>query len=88
MSIDANNAPEVIPQLDLERRQDDVLAQLDDLNERIENLIELYTRLRAADQDSQAAPHRDADSPHTKSFEEDGTQDATTESESDSQQAA
>lgn len=32
----------------LERRQDDAICQLDELNARIENLIELYTRLRKA----------------------------------------
>jgi len=50
MSIESHEDRETLPQLDLERRQDDVLVQLDELNERIENLIELYTRLRAADQ--------------------------------------
>lgn len=38
---------------ELERRQDEAICQLDELNGRIENLIELYTRLRKSD-DSEA----------------------------------
>lgn len=53
MSIDSKE-DRSFPQLDLERRQDEVLGQLDELNERIENLIELYTRLRTADQAASA----------------------------------
>lgn len=44
--------PESDPTLaiaDIEQRQDDAIRQLDELNERVENLIELYTRLRNPD---------------------------------------
>lgn len=50
---------EVLPQIELERRQDDALMRLDDLNERIENLIELYTRLRNADPNSEPSSKAD-----------------------------
>lgn len=42
--------------MQLEQRQDLVLQQLDDLNERIENLIDLYTRLRKEDREANLEP--------------------------------